>query len=89
VAFALLGACLGPIVPLVFSTAGRLARGRGRSALPVVVTSAYTGSVVGPVVLGITAEVVGLRVALLLPVVAAVVIAVLARRVDVAAPPPG
>jgi hypothetical protein len=57
--------------------------------LPVVVTSAYTGSVVGPVVLGITAEVVGLRVALLLPVVAAVVIAVLARRVDVAAPPPG
>jgi MFS family permease len=80
-AFAVVGIGVGPVVPLAISAAGAITTAPGRSALGVVVTSAYVGSVVGPAVLGYTADRAGLRAAFVLPVVAGVVIAVLAGAV--------
>ena len=80
-AFAAIGIGIGPVVPLAISAAGRITTRPGRSALSVVVTSSYVGSVAGPAVLGFTADRAGLRVAFILPVVASVVIAMLAGAV--------
>jgi predicted MFS family arabinose efflux permease len=66
--FALVGLGLGPVVPLAFSAAGTIARPRGRTALAVVVTSGYLGSIVGPLAVGLVADRVSLRVALVVPV---------------------
>ncbi len=82
VALAVLGLSMGPVVPLVLSAAGRIVRRPGRSALAVVVTSSYVGSVIGPAILGATARIAGLRLALVLPVVAAIVIAAVAGWTD-------
>jgi MFS family permease len=87
-AFVILGLCMGPVVPLAFSTAGRVGVRSGRSALSLVVTCSYGGSVVGPLVLGTTAHVVGLRVALLIPAAMAFLVGVLARAVDARPPDP-
>jgi MFS family permease len=65
--FAMLGASLGPIVPVAFSAAGNTALGAG-SALGWVVTMGYLGTVVGPVLIGGIATAVGLRAALVVPV---------------------
>jgi MFS family permease len=76
VAFALVGLGLGPVVPLVFRSAARLLRARGRDdALPIVVTAGYTGSIVGPLVVGFVADRVGLRVAFIVPLVAVALVA--------------
>ncbi|MGZ8570970.1 MAG: MFS transporter [Actinomycetota bacterium] len=82
VALAVLGLSMGPVVPLVLSAAGRIVRRPGRSALAVVVTSSYVGSVMGPAILGATARIAGLRLALVLPVIAAIVIAAFAGWTD-------
>ncbi len=82
VALAVLGLSIGPVVPLVLSAAGRIVRRAGRSALAVVVTSSYVGSVIGPAILGATASVAGLRLALVLPVVAAIAIGAVAGWTD-------
>jgi MFS family permease len=50
-----------------------------------VMTLGYVGGVVGPLMIGFAAESVGLRAALLIPVVLALVIAVGAGRVTPAA----
>ena len=78
VAFAIMGAGLGPIVPLTFRSAGLLDRPDGRSALPVVVTAGYTGSIVGPLVVGLVADEVNLRTAFLVPLVACAAAAIAA-----------
>jgi MFS family permease len=70
VAFAVLGLGLGTVVPAAFGAAGRIARSHGRTALPIVVTAAYVGSIVGPLVLGLAADAFGLRVAFTIPVAA-------------------
>jgi Major Facilitator Superfamily len=72
-AFAVLGLGLGTVVPAAFGAAGRIARSGGRTALPVVVTAAYVGSIVGPLVLGLAADAFGLRVAFAIPVAASAV----------------
>lgn len=69
VALAILGLGVGPTVPLVFSAAGRVGLGPGRSALAIVVTAGYVGSIVGPLVVGFTADRFGLRAAFSIPVV--------------------
>lgn len=78
VAFGIVGLGMGPVVPLVFRSAGWTARAGGRSALPIVVTAGYTGSIVGPALVGSLADAFGLRVAFLIPALACAVVAVAA-----------
>ena len=80
--FALLGLGLAPIVPIVFSAAGRTGLGATGVILGRVVTMGYVGGVVGPVVIGVLADAVGLRTALLLPVALAAATAALAGTVS-------
>ena len=83
--YLLFGAGLGPVVPIAFSAAGNLDRRRSGALLGMVVTIAYVGSVLGPVVIGFAAEAASLRVALLLPAALAVLVAALASSVGSAA----
>ena len=77
-AFGIMGAGLGPIVPFTFRSAGSLDRPDGRSALPTVVTAGYTGSIVGPLVVGFVADGLSLRTAFVVPLIACVVAVVAA-----------
>ena len=69
-AFGIVGLGLGPVVPLAFRTAGRTRRPGHASALPLVVTAGYAGSIVGPLLVGFIADLATLRIAFLVPVVA-------------------
>jgi MFS family permease len=79
--FALLGAGLAPVVPTVFSAAGNMRARSGRSALAAVVTISYLGSILGPALIGFVTSVVGLRAALGIPVLLALLAARLAAQV--------
>lgn len=71
VALGVMGLALGPVVPVVFRAAAGTAGGRrGGTALPVVATAGYAGSIVGPLIVGFVADSLGLRAALTLPVLA-------------------
>ncbi len=72
--FAVLGVSLASVVPTAFSAAGNTFVGRG-TALAWVVTISYLGSMVGPATIGLAADLVGLRLALVIPAAFAVVIA--------------
>jgi MFS family permease len=69
-ALGIVGLGLGPVVPLAFRTAGRTPRRGHASALPLVVTAGYAGSIVGPLLVGFIADLASLRIAFLVPVVA-------------------
>ena len=77
-AFGIVGLGLGPVVPLAFRTAGRTRRPGHASALPLVVTAGYSGSIVGPLLVGFIADLASLRIAFLVPVVATAVSALAA-----------
>ncbi len=79
--FALLGAGLAPVVPTVFSAAGNMRARSGRSALAAVVTISYLGSILGPALIGFVTSLVGLRAALWIPVLLALLAATLAPQV--------
>jgi MFS family permease len=83
--YLLVGAGLGPIVPIAFSAAGNLEHRRSGSQLGLVVTIGYVGSIVAPIVVGWTAEAVGLRVALVFPLTLALGIVVVGSSVATAA----
>jgi MFS family permease len=85
IGYLLVGVGLGPIVPITFSAAGNLDRGRPGSQLGLVVTIGYVGSIVAPIVVGWTADVLGLRVALIFPLALALVVARLGFAVTNAA----
>jgi MFS family permease len=89
--YLLCGLGLGPIVPIAFSAAGNVDHSRSGAILGLVVTIAYLGSVIGPVIIGFTADSVGLRAALVFPVLLALMTAALADAVRTAAGggPPG
>jgi len=82
--FALMGAGLAPIVPLVLSAAGAVAHGV-EVALSRVLLIAYSGSIVGPAAIGLVAGRVELRWALLIPLALIACIAVAAGRIEPAA----
>jgi MFS family permease len=89
--FAVLGAGLSFVVPLVFTAASGL--GRPGPNLALVTSSGYLGVLAGPAIIGGLAEVVGLPAALGSVVVLCGMIAVLAhvvlpRHSPVAGPPP-
>jgi MFS family permease len=69
-ALGIIGLGLGPVVPLAFRTAGRTRRRGHASALPLVVTAGYVGSIVGPLLVGFIADLASLRIAFLVPVLA-------------------
>jgi hypothetical protein len=79
--FALMGAGLAPIVPLVVSAAGAAAHGV-ETAVSRVFLLAYSGSIAGPAAIGFAAGHVALRAALLIPLGLIVCIVLGARRVE-------
>jgi MFS family permease len=81
VGFALLGLCLGPVVPIAFSAAGNAAVSRPEDVLGWVVTISYLGSIVGPILIGAAAEGMSLRAALFIPVGVTLAIAVIAGAI--------
>ena len=66
-------------------TFSRAWAGRGRTALAGVVTAGYLGSIVGPLAIGFTADVTGLRTALWIPAALAAAIVAFAGSLRVAA----
>ena len=62
--FLVVGLALSAVVPVAFSVAGDLAPGRAGGAISVVTTLGYGGFLLGPVLVGGLAEVLGLRMAL-------------------------
>ncbi|MDQ3044421.1 MAG: MFS transporter, partial [Chloroflexota bacterium] len=64
VGFACVGAGLAAIVPVIFSSAGRLPSVAPGPAIAAVSVAGYTGFLVGPPLIGLTAEVIGLPLAL-------------------------
>ncbi|MEV6305424.1 MFS transporter [Actinoplanes sp. NPDC051861] len=75
VGFGLLGAGLSGIAPQVFSAAGNQDPKRSGRALSTVVSIGYVGFLLGPVLIGAAATVVGLPAALWIPVLLAVFVA--------------
>ena len=62
--FLVVGFALSAVVPVAFSVAGDLAPGRAGGVISVVTTLGYGGFLLGPVLVGGLAEILGLRVAL-------------------------
>ncbi|MEV4704271.1 MFS transporter [Actinoplanes sp. NPDC049316] len=77
--FGLLGAGLSGIAPQVYSAAGNLDPRRAGRALSTVVSIGYVGFLLGPILIGAAATVVGLPSALWIPVVLALFVAAGAR----------
>lgn len=78
--FALSGMGTAVLIPLAFRAGANL--GRSGTALAIVVSAGYAGSIVSPGLIGNTADRVGLRFAMLIPLLAAAVVAFLAPAVD-------
>ena len=76
--FALVGAGAAVIVPLASSAAANL--GTTGTTLSVVMSSGYTGSIVGPFLVGQTADRIGLRWALSIPLLASAAVVLVAFR---------
>jgi MFS family permease len=74
--FVLVGAGVAVMVPLAFSAGANL--GRSGTALSLVASAAYAGSIAGPGLIGNVADRLGLRLALGIPLAAALIVAVLA-----------
>ena len=62
--FLVVGLALSAVVPITFSVAGDRAPERAGAAISVVTTLGYGGFLLGPVIVGGLAEVLGLRIAL-------------------------
>jgi fucose permease len=86
--FAVLGAGLSCVVPQVFSAGGRADPVRPGRGLARVVGLGYLGLAGGPVVIGACASLTGLPVALGIPVVLALWVAVSARALRPRTPAP-
>lgn len=80
--YLLVGIGLAPIVPIAFSAAGNVDPGRAGASLSAVVAIGYLGSVLAPIAIGFLADSFGLRAALTLPVVLALLAAALASALS-------
>jgi MFS family permease len=78
--FLLVGLALSAVVPIAFSVAGDIAPERAGAAISVVTTLGYGGFLLGPVIVGGLAEVIGLRAALGIIAVSGLLIFTLALR---------
>jgi MFS family permease len=73
--FALVGAGSAVMVPLAFSAGANL--DSAGNALGIVTAAGYAGSIVGPPLVGAVADAAGLRLALLIPLAAGLVVFVI------------
>lgn len=80
IGFALVGIGTAVLVPLAFSAGANL--GASGTALTVVLAVGYVGSIAGPAMIGNVADRLGLRVAMGIPLVAALVIIALAGSLN-------
>lgn len=81
IGFGLVGLGMANVIPVLFSAAGR-SRGMAPSiGVSMAATLGYAGFLIGPPVIGLAADLIGLRVALLVLVAAALVIAALAGAI--------
>ncbi len=78
-AFALAGLGVGNIAPVLFAGGGRAEPGAPGRGIAAVTTMGYSGFLLGPPIIGMAAEWTGLRLAMALTILAAVIIAVSAR----------
>ncbi len=78
--FLIVGLALSAVVPIAFSVAGDLAPGRAGTAISIITTVSYGGFLLGPVIVGGLAELVGLRLALGTISLAGVLIFILSLR---------
>ena len=78
--FLVVGLALSAVVPIAFSVAGDIAPERAGAAISVVTTLGYGGFLLGPVIVGGLAEVIGLRAALGIIAVSGLLIFTLALR---------
>ena len=62
--FLVVGLALSAVVPIAFSVAGDFAPERAGAAISVLTTLGYSGFLLGPVIVGGLAEILGLRIAL-------------------------
>jgi MFS family permease len=79
VGFAAMGLGLAPIIPLIFSAAGRTPGMEAGPALAVTTTIGYSGFLLGPPLIGFIAQAYGLRPALGIIVAMCLAVALLAR----------
>jgi MFS family permease len=82
IGFALVGVGTAVLLPLAFGAGANLSA--SGTALTVVMSSGYAGSIVGPAIIGNAADRFGLRVAMAVPLLAALGIAALAGNLRVA-----
>lgn len=80
--FAAMGIGLAPIIPLIFSAAGRTPGMEAGPALAVTTTIGYSGFLLGPPLIGFVAQAYGLRPALGIIVVMCLAVALLAPFAD-------
>jgi len=80
--FLVVGLALSAVVPIAFSVAGDLTPGRAGAAISFITTLSYGGFLLGPVIVGGLAELVGLRLALGTIAVAGALIFTLSLRVN-------
>jgi len=80
VGFVLVGMGCAVQLPLAFAAAANL--GRSGTSLAIVFVSAYAGALVAPALIGFAADHVGLREAMGIPLVAAVVVVALAGNLS-------
>ena len=81
IGFACVGAGFAAIVPLVYAAAGRLPNVDHNAAIAAVSVAGYTGFLIGPPLIGITAEYTSLRIALGIVVTLAVIASTLAGSI--------
>ena len=86
--FLVVGLALSAVVPVAFSVAGDLAPGRVGGAISVVTTLGYGGFLLGPVLVGGLAEILGLRASLGTIAVAGALIFALSFRLAPGEQPP-
>jgi MFS family permease len=81
--FLVVGLALSAVVPIAFSVAGDLAPRRAGGAISLVTTLGYGGFLLGPVIVGGLAEVLGLRIALGIIAASGLLISALSLRLKV------
>ena len=80
IGFALVGMGCAVQLPLAFAAGANL--GRSGTSLAIIFVSAYSGALVSPALIGFAADRLGLRVAMGIPLVAAVVVVILAGNIS-------
>ena len=85
VGFAMVGMGTAVLMPIAFAAGANL--GHSGTALALVMASAYAGTIAGPPLIGATADHVGLRLAMAIPLIATLVVVALAGNLGTMSSP--